>query len=46
MGLNWYIHGHRIKSQVFMGYQQSGNRWDLSLPGNHWIAQFQVEFGI
>jgi hypothetical protein len=46
LGFNWYIKGHRIKSQLFFGYEQIGTRWDLNHTGNQWLGQFQVEFGI
>jgi phosphate-selective porin OprO and OprP len=46
LGFNWYIKGHRIKSQLFFGYEQLGTRWDLNHTGNQWLGQFQVEFGI
>jgi len=46
LGFNWYFQGHRIKSQLFFGYEQLGTRWDLNHTGNQWVGQFQVEFGI
>lgn len=46
LGFNWYLKGHRIKSQLFFGYEQTGQRWDLNHTGNQWVGQFQVEFGI
>lgn len=46
VGLTRYINGHKIKVQGNLGYNWVDGEAHTSHRANHWIAMFQVEFGI
>ncbi len=46
LSYTYYINGHRIKCQGFLGYRSFDQRPALDAPRNFWQLTFQVEFGI